>query len=52
MDIHVDDVKKAVDECIYNNKIELVKKIGFQSGDTLRGNIFEDAEGLICRIVR
>jgi hypothetical protein len=52
LDIHVDDVKKAVDECIYNNKIELVKKIGFQSGDTLRGNIFEDAEGLICRIVR
>jgi hypothetical protein len=52
LDKHVGDVKKAIDEFIDNNKIELVKKIGLQKGQTLGENVFEDDEGLICRIVK
>jgi hypothetical protein len=29
-----------------------VKKIGLQKGQTLGENVFEDDEGLICRIVK
>jgi hypothetical protein len=52
LDKHVGDVKKAIDEFIDNNKIELVKKIGLQKGQTLGENVFEDDEGLICRVVK
>ena len=52
---HEKEVKRAVDEYISANKIQVVKKIGHSSGHTFGGSLgrtLKDNEGLICRIVK
>ena len=52
LNTHEENVKKAVDECIEKNKIEVVKKIGYQKGHEFAHKFLKDSEGLICRIVK
>ena len=55
LDVHEKEVKRAVDEYISANKIQVVKKIGHSSGHTFGGSLgrtLKDNEGLICRIVK
>ena len=52
MNTHEHDVKKAVDEFINSNKIEIVKKIGLGEGYDFGDKFLKDSEGLICRVVR
>jgi hypothetical protein len=55
MNIHRDQVKRAVDEFIDLGKIEIIKKIGHESGhvfDKDKNRVLEDYEGLICKVVK
>ena len=48
-------MKLAIDEYINSGKIEIVKKIGHESGHTFGGSLgrtLKDSEGIICRIVK
>ena len=52
LNTHEENVKVAVDESIDKNKIEIVKKIGYQKGHEFAHKFLKDSEGLICRIVK
>ena len=55
LDVHEEEVKLAIDEYINSGKIEIVKKIGHESGHTFGGSLgrtLKDSEGIICRIVK
>jgi len=55
MNIHRDQVKRAVDEFIGLGKIEIIKKIGHEPGhifDKEKNRVLEDYEGLICKVVK
>ena len=48
-------VKRAVDDFIDNEKLELVKEIGLQKGtygatDRTKPMVFNDSEGVICKV--
>ena len=49
---HEENVKRAVDDSINQNKIEVIKKIGYQKGHEFSHKFLKDSEGLICRIVK
>lgn len=55
LNVHELHVKRAIDEFINSNKIEVIKKIGYEPGHLFGGKTnrkLNDYEGLICKVVR
>ena len=52
LEIHEKEVKLAIDEYINTGKIQIVKRIGHESGYSFdESRVLKDNEGLICKVM-